>query len=94
MFHLMDLCDGVGDGHEEGIYIKNSGRVWGKLQPRNPERLISSQREQNGGHRGTRKGILTQERPAADSQNCWSLACSGGSVGRSPDELKSFIPWS
>ena len=89
----MDLYDGVGDGHEVGIYIKNSGRVWGKIQPCNPEYLIPSQQEQTGGHRGMRKRILTQERPAANSQNCCSLAYSGGSVGRSPDELKSFIPW-
>ena len=46
----MDLYDGVGDGHEAGIYIKNSGRVWGGIQAYNPEHRIPLQQEQTGSH--------------------------------------------
>lgn len=50
LVHLMDLYDGVGDGHEAGIYIKNSGRVWEGIQAYNPEHRIPLQQEQTGSH--------------------------------------------
>lgn len=88
----MDLGDGGGDGREASIDIKSQGQRGGTFRLC-PEHRSPSHQGQTGGSRGVRNVRPDPERPAAISQGGCSLGYSAECVGRSPDELNSFIPW-